>query len=116
MKHRLILFLQVMIGELKEYCETNNYKFMQDKSFAEILSINTIILNIKNKSIEQIYEFWYALQKIYNYSNIKDYYTNDKDKLMELKTELIGIKDVDKVKLFVINKINEFLEDVITNL
>lgn len=103
-------------NKLKEYCETNNYKFMQNKNFADILNINAIISSIKRKSIEQIYEFWYALQKIYNYSNIKDYYTNDKDKLIELKTELTSIKDVDKVKLFVINKIVQFLEDVISNL
>ncbi len=103
-------------SKLKEYCETNNYKFIQNKNFADILNINAIISNIESKSIEQIYEFWYALQKIYNYSNIKDYYINDKDKLMELKNELNSIKGVDKVKLFVINKIIEFLEDVITNL
>lgn len=103
-------------SKLKEYCETNNPKFMQNKNFADILNINAIISSIKSKSIEQIYEFWYALQKIYNYSNIKDYYTNDKDKLMQLKTKLTSIKDVDKVKLFAINKIVGFLEDLITNL
>ena len=75
-----------------------------------------IISNIKSKDIEQIYEFWYGLQKVYSFSNIKDYYTNDKDKLIELKNNLSSIKNMDKVKLFVVNKIIEFLENIISDL
>ena len=72
--------------------------------------------NAKEEEAIVVLDLENMLFSIMPVTNIKDYYTNDKDKLMELKTELIGIKDVDKVKLFVINKINEFLEDVITNL
>lgn len=102
--------------KLKEYCKNNSYKFSQNRNFANILDIDAIILNIKSKNIEQIYEFWYALQKIYNYDNIKDFYMADKDVLIQLKNELVNIQDVDKVKAFVINKIVKFLDDVIMKL
>lgn len=101
---------------LKEYCESNNSNFLNKKEFAYILDIDLIGKNIRNKSIEEIYEFWYSLQKVYNFSNIKDYYENDKLKLIELKNKLESIKKIDKVKKFVINKVIDFLEDVISNL
>lgn len=102
--------------KLKKYCETNRAKFLSDKEFAYILDIDMIVSNIKNKSIEEIYEFWYSLQKIYSFSNIKEFYENDKEKLIELKNVLENIEDVDKVKKFVINKISDFLVEVINNL
>ena len=71
---------------------------------------------IKYLTIDQIYQFWYALQKIYNFSNIKDYYENDKEKLIELKNKIGSITITDKVKVFVLKKIEKFLNDVISNL
>lgn len=101
-------------GELfKEYCEKNNGKFLNQKHFADALNIDFILSNIKDKDIEQIYEFWYSLQKIYNFSNIKEYYENDKEILINLKNSLSQIDNIDKVKKFVVNKIIDFLEQVI---
>ncbi len=102
--------------KLKEYCNKNDGRFLSEKSFAHILNIDVIIENIENKNIEQVYEFWYALQRVYHFSNIKEFYENDKETLNYLKTQLSSIKSQDKVKMFVINKIIVFLEDVISNL
>ena len=102
--------------DLKEYCEKNNGKFLGDKKFAYILDLEKIEFNIINGTIEQIYQFWYSLQKIYNFSNIKDYYENDKEKLTELKNKIENINISDKVKIFVLKKIIRFLNDVISNL
>ena len=101
-------------GELfKEYCEKNNGKFLNQKHFADALNIDFIISNIKDKDIEQVYEFWYSLQKTYNFSNIKEYYENDKEVLINLKNSLSQIDNIDKVKKFAVNKIIDFLEQVI---
>lgn len=102
--------------KLKDYCDANISKFLENKNFAKILNINQIISNIKNKDIEQIYEFWYGLQKIYDFSNLKDYYSNDKTILIEFKNKLCTLKKIDKVKLFVVNKIIVFLDDIIEKL
>ena len=101
-------------GELfKEYCEKNNGKFLNQKHFANALNIDFILSNIKEKDIEQVYEFWYTLRKIYNFSNIKEYYENDKEILINLKNSLSQINNIDKVKKFVVNKIIDFLGEVI---
>ena len=101
-------------GELfKEYCEKNNGKFLNQKHFADALNIDFIISNIKDKDIEQVYEFWYSLQKTYNFSNIKEYYENDKEILINLKNSLSQIDNIDKVKKFAVNKIIDFLEQEI---
>ena len=101
-------------GELfKEYCEKNNGKFLNQKHFADALNIDFIISNIKDKDIEQVYEFWYSLQKTYNFSNIKEYYENDKEILINFKNSLSQVDNIDKVKKFAVNKIIDFLEQVI---
>lgn len=102
--------------ELKNYCATNKSNFLSNKEFASILDIDMIIFNIKNKSIQEIYEFWYSLKKIYNFFNVKDFFENDKDKLIELKEALENIEDSDKVKKFAIKQISVFLDKVISNL
>ena len=86
---------------------------VESKAYENQLNIDFILSNIKDKDIEQIYEFWYSLQKIYNFSNIKEYYENDKEILINLKNSLSQIDNIDKVKKFVVNKIIDFLEQVI---
>lgn len=102
--------------ELNRYCENSSSKFLGDKKFAYILDLDKIEHNIVNGTIDQIYQFWYALQEIYNFSNIKDYYENDKEKLTELKIKIDSIKITDKVKIFALKKIVNFLNKVISNL
>lgn len=101
---------------LNEYCEKNNSKFLTDKKYAYLLDTSLIVNNIIYKDIGQIYEFLYSLKKIYNFSNIKEYYLDDITYLVNLKDALYKITDVDKVRLYVINMIISFLESVITAL
>ncbi len=101
---------------LNEYCEKNNSKFLTDKKYAYLLDTSLIVNNIIYKDIEQIYEFLYSLKKIYNFSNIKEYYVDDITYLVNLKDALYKITNVDKVRLYVINMIISFLESVITAL
>lgn len=108
------IYISDIWGELlKQYCEENNGKFLNQRHFADVLNIDFITSNIKSKDIEQVYEFWYSLQKIYNFSNIKEYYESDKEILISLKNNLSQIDNIDKVKKFVVNKIIDFLEQVI---
>lgn len=99
--------------KLKKYCEENESKFLNQKHFADILNIEKILSNVVNKDIEQIYEFWYSLQRVYNFSNIRKYYKDDEKILKNLKKGLLDIKNIDKVKKFVINKIIKFLDEVL---
>ena len=109
-----IIYESDIWGELlKKYCEENNGKFLNQKHFADALNIDFILSNIKNKDIEQIYEFWYSLQKVYKFSNIKEYYEKDKEILISLKNRLSHIDNIDKVKTYVVNKIIDFLKQVI---
>ena len=100
-------------SELKEYCKTNVGQFFEEKKYAYLLNIELIINNIKNKNIKQIYEFLYSLQQIYGFSNVNDYFIEDKDILINLRQALSNIDNVDKVKKHAINNIISFLNDVI---
>lgn len=100
-------------SKLNEYCKKNVGQFLEDKKYAYLLNIDSIINNIKNKKIEQIYEFLYSLRQIYGFSNANDYFIEDKDILINLKQALSNIDNVDKVKRYVINDIISLLDDVI---
>ena len=102
--------------ELKEYCKNNGALFMSKKKFASYLNIHTIIKNIEKKGIDQIYNFLYSLQSIYSFSNIKDYYSDDKNNLEKLRDSLIQLKTKDKVRDFAIKKILEFLDIILNRL
>lgn len=99
--------------KLKLYCEKNISNFLNKKSFAYILKRNLIIKNIEKKEIKEIYQFWYALQKIYNSTNIKEYYKNDKEALLILNKSLKELQKIDKVKKYVISSIIKFIEEII---
>lgn len=99
--------------KLKLYCEKNISNFLNKKSFAYILKRDLIIKNIEKKEIKEIYQFWYALQKIYNSTNIKEHYKNDKEALIILNKSLKELKKIDKVKKYVISSIIKFIEEII---
>lgn len=99
--------------KLKLYCEKNISNFLNKKSFAYILKRDLIIKNIEKKEIKEIYQFWYALQKIYNSTNIKEYYKNDKEALLILNKSLKELQKIDKVKKYVISSIIKFIEEII---
>lgn len=99
--------------KLKLYCETNISNFLDKKSFAYILKKDLIIKNIEEKEIKEIYQFWYALQKIYNSTNIKEYYKNDKETLIILNKSLKELKKIDNVRKYVLSSIIKFIEEII---
>ena len=80
------------IINLKEIFETedwgiklNEYIREQDcinkKQFLNEFDVDTIIEKNKNSNSKNIYNFKYCIDKIYNFSNLKDFYINDLEKL-----------------------------------
>lgn len=83
------------IINLKEIFETedwgiklNEYIREQDcinkKQFLNEFDVDTIIEKIKNSNSKNIYNFKYCIDKIYNFSNLKDFYINDLEKLKQI--------------------------------
>lgn len=83
------------IINLKEIFETedwgiklNEYIKEQDcinkKQFLNEFDVDTIIEKIKNSNSKNIYNFKYCIDKIYNFSNLKDFYINDLEKLKQI--------------------------------
>ena len=72
-----------------------------------------IIKNIEEKEIKEIYQFRYALQKICNSTNIKEYYKDDKETLIVLNKSLKELKKIDKVRKYVLSSIIKFIEEII---
>ena len=79
--------LQIRVYNL----ERQNY--INKRQFLNEFDIDTIVEKIKNSNSKNIYNFKYCIDRIYNFSNLKDFYINDLEKMEQLIEKL---KDIDK--------------------
>ena len=63
------------------------------KQFLSEFDVETLIEKIKNSNSKNIYNFKYCIDKIYNFSNLKDFYINDLENLKQL---IEGLDEMDK--------------------
>ena len=62
----------------------NKNKILNDKKFLSKFDINKIIKLIDESNSKNIYYFKYALDRIYSFSNLKDFYGQDKESVNNL--------------------------------
>lgn len=77
--------------KLNEYIREQDC--IEKKQFLNEFDIDTIVEKIKNSNSKNIYNFKYCIDRIYNFSNLKDFYINDLEKMEQLIEKL---KDIDK--------------------
>ena len=82
------------------------------------LNVETIIAKIKESDSNNIYYFKYCLDAIYNFSNLSEYYSADKENIEKLIKEL---DDMDKTsfgitKIEIIEYMNNVLRKIQTKL
>lgn len=98
---------------LYQYVVENRNLSMEKRSFINVIDVNKLINNIKISDNTNLCKFKFSVQKIYNFTNIKEYYFNDKD---NLKMIIDGIKpfisedNLDLIKRMNLNSLLEFLE------
>lgn len=97
---------------LKNYFELNYTNIDCINDFKNLLDKEMLVNNIKNKEIEEIYNFQYSLQKIYE--------RLDKDTLKRTESELENIYKViscikvkDKIRLYAIEKLINYINKTI---
>ena len=77
--------------KLNEYVREQNY--INKRQFLNEFDIDIIVEKIKNSNSKNIYYFKYCIDRIYNFSNLKDFYISDLEKM----EQLIGkLNDMDK--------------------
>lgn len=72
--------------KLNEYIREQNY--INKKQFLNEFDIDTIVEKIKNSNSKNIYNFKYCIDRIYNFSNLKDFYINDLENMSKLIEKL----------------------------
>ena len=73
---------------LYNYIINNKNDFIVNKRFLSELDINMIIELLFNTDIKDIYYFKYSLDSVYDFQNVKDFYSSDLDSLKKFKTKL----------------------------
>ncbi len=77
--------------KLNEYVKEQDC--LNKKQFLNEFDIDAIVEKIKNSNSKNIYNFKYCIDRLYNFSNLKEFYINDLEKIKKLIKEL---EDMDK--------------------
>ena len=72
--------------KLNEYVKEEDY--INKRQFLNEFDIDTIVKKIKNSNSKNIYNFKYCIDRIYNFSNLKDFYINDLENMGRLIEKL----------------------------
>ena len=105
-KIELLLEQENWAEELNDYVYENNKNgvFINEKGFLAKLDIDMIVSNLKKSDNKNIFCFKYAIARVYNFSNLKEYFSEDLDNLNKLIDELNKFKDSDDImKSFALN-------------
>lgn len=104
--------------ELYELVKDNRQQYLNKKGFMKELNIETIITKIKESDSNNIYYFKYCLDVIYDFSNLSEYYSADKENIEKL---IKALDDMDKTsfgvtKIEIIEYMNSVLKEIHTKL
>lgn len=104
--------------ELYEFVKNNRQKYLNKKGFMKELDVETIINKIKESDSNNIYYFKYSLDEIYNFSNLSEYYSEDKENIEKL---IKALAEMDKTsfgvtKIEIIEYMNSVLREIQTKL
>lgn len=87
--------------ELLEYVTNHGKEYLDKRQFLNEFCISEIVKKIEKSNSKNIYYFKYCIDSIYNFSNLKEYYSIDLKNLEEL---IEGIDNIDKEKFGVTKK------------
>lgn len=87
--------------KLNDYCYEKKDVFLGDKMFLAKLNIDKIINNINKSNSKNIYHFKYCIDRIYNFSNLREFYEKDIPNLEKL---IIGLEELNTAKYGVTKK------------
>ena len=105
--------------KLYEYVLENAGIYLNRKSFLSSLDIDKIINNIEKSDNVNIFNFKYTLDRIYDFSNLKDYYSSDLPYLIRISESLNNIINQvkkDKIRKHAIQILINVTDDIIRKL
>ncbi len=97
---------------LNDYVYENNKNgvFLNEKGFLAKLDVDIIISNLKKSNNKNIFCFKYAIERVYNFSNLNEYFKADLDNINKLIDELSKFKENDDImKSFALNHLYDTL-------
>lgn len=73
------------IDKFIDYCKSNHTKFIENRTFINNIDLECFIDLVKDCSLENVYKLINTIHGVYNFSNIDDYFANDKENLKKMK-------------------------------
>jgi hypothetical protein len=120
-KNNELKYFDYSIENLDYFCEyirENKDSFIIERSFAKQLNNDKIINLIKQCTAEQMQKLRSVFHYVYSFSNIGEYYSNDKESLIDLQEKVNALlnkeKAFDKIQIkqlrYFYNNLKDFIE------
>lgn len=76
------------IKKFTDYCIKNHNLFLQKKTFINYIDLDSFIRFLNDCTLINVYQIIQAIQGVYNFSNLNEFYKDDLEKLTELKDKI----------------------------
>ena len=76
------------INQFTDYCIKNHNLFLQKKTFINYIDLDSFIRFLNDCTLINVYQIIQAIQGVYNFSNLNEFYKDDLEKLTELKNKI----------------------------
>lgn len=73
---------------LLDYCDKHFNEFLTRYGFIDLINIDQLFEKIKNASTKEIYTIEDCFKEVYKAANINEFFTDDKEKIIELRRKL----------------------------
>lgn len=99
-----------------KYYKNKQSKILSEKNLFKSVNVEKCIYRIRNSSVKDINDFSRGISDIYNFSNVKDIFVEDKDNLLKLKILLKEENITGKMKNRIIELLIEELDAILNKM
>lgn len=98
-------------------CDQYANDFLKKRKFLSCYDISNVNTKIEKAKTKEIYNFIDGIKKVYNFSNLSDFYISDIENISKLLSDIRNVEDsTNKTKSMAINRLREDLEMYLDNL
>ena len=103
-------------NNLLDYYQSNENKFLNNNSFLKNIEIDKLINKIESGNNKDLFSLLRTLNSVYNFGNIKDYYSDDLPNMEKLKNEIAKLQNGTNGinKKVILNYLSQTLEEKIS--
>lgn len=102
--------------ELLDYCDKHFNEFLSRYCFIDLLDIDILVKKMQTASTKELYLVKEIFETVYKADNINEFYTNDTEKIKELRENVKQMNIIGINKTLAKKALEKYLDDIIERL